>query len=150
MAVNVNIVGRLGKDAEVINGQKGQFLSFPMATDEFKNKERCTVWLNVIYHNAKLAEWLKKGQAVNVIGTESVRLYQDRNGQTQISRDVNAINIDFVNAGSGKTQSDGAVTNETTSNETQPSTPITTGRLTPPQSEVSDDSSSVNEDDLPF
>ena len=148
MAVNVNIVGRLGKDAEVISGQRGQFLSFSLATDEFKNGERGTAWLQVNYNNIKMAEWLKKGKMVTVIGTETVRTYQDRNGQTQVGRDVNAVSVEFVNIGSGQTQSDSA---SAAPKETRPSAPITTGTLTPPKSAVPvAETPSVDDDELPF
>lgn len=147
MAVNVNIVGRLGKDAEVINGQNGQFLSFSLATDEFKNGKRGTAWLQVNYNNTKMAEWLKKGKMVTVIGTETVRTYQDRNGQTQVGRDINAVSVEFVNVGSGQTQSD-----STTSNETKASAPITTGNLAQPKDVTPPTNSSSDQviDDLPF
>ena len=147
MAVNVNIVGRLGKDAEVINGQNGQFLSFSLATDEFKNGKRGTAWLQVNYNNTKMAEWLKKGKMVTVIGTETVRTYQDRNGQTQVRRDINAVSVEFVNVGSGQTQSD-----STTSNETKASAPITTGHLAQPKDVTPPTNSSSDQviDDLPF
>ena len=36
--VNVNVVGRLGADAELIKGENGTFLSFRMAVDDGKNK----------------------------------------------------------------------------------------------------------------
>ena len=149
MAVNVNIVGRLGKDAEVISGQRGQFLSFSLATDEFKNGERGTAWLQVNYNNIKMAEWLKKGKMVTVIGTETVRTYQDRNGQTQVGRDVNAVSVEFVNIGSGQTQSDSA--SATSAKETRASAPITTGTLTPPKTVPPvAETPSVDDDDLPF
>ena len=147
MAVNVNIVGRLGKDAEVINGQNGPFLSFSLATDEFKNGKRGTAWLQVNYNNTKMAEWLKKGKMVTVIGTETVRTYQDRNGQTQVGRDINAVSVEFVNVGSGQTQSD-----STTSNETKASALITTGHLEQPKDVTPPPNSSSDQviDDLPF
>lgn len=150
MAVNVNIVGRLGRDAELVNGQKGQFLSFSLATDEFKNGNRGTTWLRVNYNNTRMLEWLKKGKMVNVIGKETVSSYQDKNGQTQVSRDVNADSVEFVNIGSGQTQSESSNTQQTsnTTNETIASAPITTGNLTPPQNAMAN--SAVVDDDLPF
>lgn len=149
MAVNVNIVGRLGKDAEIITGQRGQFLSFSLATDEFKNGERGTAWLQVNYNNTKMSEWLKKGKLVTVIGTETVRTYQDRNGQTQIGRDVNAVSVEFVNVGSGQTQNDSSSVSAAPSKNDEE--PVTTGKLTPPQSVVPQNPIPTEDiDDLPF
>lgn len=148
MPVNVNVVGRLGKDAEVINGQKGQFLSFSLATDEFKNGERGTTWLRVNSNNVKMAEWLKKGKMVNVIGTETVRTYQDKNGSTQVARDVNAVSLEFVSIGSGQTTNESS-TESVQQSETNPATAITTGKLNPPKA-ATVYTQAVEDDDLPF
>lgn len=160
MSVNVNLVGRLGRDAEIVNGKNGQFLSFSVATDEYRNKQRETVWFNVMYNNLNLAQWLKKGKLVNINGTETVRLYQSKNGQTQIDRTINAGFVEFVSVGSGQTQNgEATVSNET---ETQAKAPLTTGTLKAPQAavkttiNVNPPTSSeiakeeVDDDDLPF
>ncbi len=110
--VNVNVIGRLGHDSELVNGKNGQFVSFRMATDEFKNGEKGTAWLRVTYNGEralKLQEWLKKGKLVNVVGSETVGIYTDKNGQPQVSRDINANHVEFVSVGSGQTQSDMSV-----------------------------------------
>ena len=109
--VNVNVIGRLGNDSELVNGKNGQFVSFRMATDEFKNGEKGTAWFRVNYNGEralKIQEWLKKGKLINVVGTETVGIYTDKNGQPQISRDINANHVEFVSVGSGQTQSDTA------------------------------------------
>ena len=149
MAVNVNVIGRLGRDSELINGPRGQFLSFSLATDEFKNGNKGTAWLRVTSNNTKMLEWLKKGRMVNVIGTETVNSYQDRNGQTQINRDISADKIEFVNNGSGQTQNDSSNA-QNTSNQTIAAAPITTGNLTPPQNVMANANGAVADDDLPF
>lgn len=148
--VNVNVIGRLGNDSEVINGKNGQFLSFRLATDDFKNGEKTTSWMRVTFNGekgVKMAEWLKKGRMVNVMGTEFVSIYTDKSGQPQISRDISANNVEFVNIGSGQTQSD-------TSSEVTP----TTGKLEKPVEQaktkkveaVAAAATSEPEDDLPF
>ena len=148
--VNVNVIGRLGNDSEVINGKNGQFLSFRLATDDFKNGEKTTSWMRVTFNGekgVKMAEWLKKGRMVNVMGTEFVSIYTDKSGQPQISRDISANNVEFVNIGSGQTQSD-------TSSEVMP----TTGKLEKPVEQakpkkvetVAAATTSEPEDDLPF
>ena len=161
MSVTINAVGRLGRDAEIVNGKNGQFLSFSLAVDEYRNKQRETTWLNVIYNNTNIAEWLKKGRLVSISGTETVRLYQTKTGQTQIDRSVMAGFVEFVNAGSGQTQSNDAATTAS-STETQAKAPLTTGTLRAPQAtvkttiNVNPPTSSeiakeeVDDDDLPF
>lgn len=143
--VNVNIIGRLGADAELVNGKNGQFISFRMAVDDRKNNEKITTWFKVNFYSdrsAKLAEYLTKGKLINVVGTETVGTYSAKDGSTQISRDVVASNIEFVSVGSGGTSSDTAV-------EAKEATEVTTGKLEKP---VVAKATVANEpeDDLPF
>lgn len=113
--VNVNFNGRLGADAELRTSKGGkQYVAMRVATDEFRNGEKGTAWINVTYHGdraIKMHEYLKKGSAVSVMGSETVGTYQNKNGETQVSRDVLADRVDFVNLGkSGDTQSNDATT----------------------------------------
>ena len=88
--VNINVIGRLGADAELINGKNGQFASFRLAVDDRKNSEKTTTWFRVTLNGervGKLVEYLTKGKLVNVIGTESVGTYQakDRSVHNNVS-----------------------------------------------------------------
>lgn len=100
--VNVYFNGRLGADAELRTSTKNgkQYVTMRVATDEFKNGEKGTAWINVSYHGdraAKMHEYLKKGSAVSVIGNETISTYQStKNGETMISRDVLADRVDFL------------------------------------------------------
>lgn len=119
MAINVNFNGRLGADSELkTNNNNGkQFVAMRVATDEFRNGKRETVWVNVVDYSDKtknMAAYLKKGSLVNVHGVESVNLYQSKNGETMISRDVISDRIDFVGSSSGNTS-----TNKTEVAETE-------------------------------
>lgn len=146
MSVLINIIGRLGNDSEIIDGKNGKFLSFSLATDDFKGGEKTTSWFRVHYNGErgiKLSEWLKKGRMVNVCGTETVSLWTDKSGNPQISRDVNALSVEFVSVGnSGQTQ--------TTTEEVTP----TTGKLKEPKTKKKTEpiveESGDSEDDLPF
>ena len=143
--VNVNVIGRLGADAELIDGKNGKFISFRLATDDGKNKnnERITTWFRVTLNGdrvTKLVEYLTKGKLINVIGTETVGTYQAKDGSTQISREINASNIEFVSVGSGSTASDTA-TSETPS--------VTTGDFKK-DAVVTTASKEDAGDDLPF
>lgn len=148
MAVKVNVIGRLGADAEVREGKNGKFVTFRVATDEYKNNTNETIWLSVsdfTPRTLKLAEYLKKGKLIDVSGIESCRLYNDKNGQTQIARDILADRVEFVNAGaSGNTTT-------TTEATTTSNIPTDCGTLKPPTPQPSMVSSAVDEeDDLPF
>ena len=142
--INVNFMGRLGADAELKTSKGGkQFVSMRIATDEFKNGERGTTWINVSYYaekGTKMLEFLKKGSAVSVLGVETVGTYQSKTGETMVSRDVIADRVDFVNLGkSGDTQSSETVADTGTfkkkANEAET---------------VAATAASSSEDDLPF
>jgi single-strand DNA-binding protein len=156
MAVNVNVIGRLGHDSEIMKNDNGEFLSFSLATDEFRHGTKSTTWLSVSYGNTKMAEWLKKGRMVNVIGVETVRTYTDKNGEVQVSRNINADKIDFVSIGSGTTQNNGsnvesasAPQNFTTGVLKKPTEQKTVQQnTTPPSNPMAENKS--DEDDLPF
>jgi single-strand DNA-binding protein len=144
--VNVNFIGRLGADAELRTSKGGkQYVAMRVATDEFKNGEKGTAWINVTYHGdraIKMHEYLKKGSAVSVMGSETVGTYQNKNGETQVSRDVLADRVDFLNLGkSGDGQA-----NETSTD---------TGTFKPKEQEAemataAAASASDGADDLPF
>jgi single-stranded DNA-binding protein len=141
--VNVNVVGRLGADAELIKGENGTFLSFRMAVDDGKNKngDRLTSWFRVTFNGdraSKLVEYLTKGKLVNVIGTEKVGIYNAKDGTPQVSRDISANNIEFISVGSGSTSSDTATSE------------VTTGKLVEKPKEKVVATKNEPEDDLPF
>lgn len=142
--VNVNIIGRLGANAELINGENGTFLSFRMAVDDGKNKngDRLTSWFRVTLNGdraTKLVEYLTKGKLVNVIGTEKVSIYNAKDGTPQISREISANNIEFISVGNG-------TTSEASTTE------VSTGKLEEKKSvaSVAATASKEPEDDLPF
>jgi len=144
--VNVNVIGRLGADAELINGKNGQFLSFRMAVDDRVKNEKTTTWFRVTLNGdrvSKLVEYLTKGKLINVIGTETVGIYNAKDGTPQISRDIAASNVEFVSVGSGSTASDSAV-------ETKDTTEVTTGKFEKKSTVAATASADSSEDDLPF
>lgn len=107
----VNLIGRLGNDPEVKTAANGnQFLTFRMAVEESYDtqaKESKTAWFSVTWFCDKVenkAQIFKKGSLVHLIGNETLRLYTDRNGQTQIGRDVRAHFMEFVPSSKSTTQ----------------------------------------------
>lgn len=151
--INVNVVGRLGQDAELKEGKNGQFIKFALATSELRNEngEYPTTWINVTYDNTNpnLLKTLTKGRLVNIMGRlNPPSIYTTRDGENKVSLDVRAHNLDFVSVGSGSTstQSEGHKVEET----------VTTGSFTKTPSAVSappptpQGTSLDVEDDLPF
>jgi single-strand DNA-binding protein len=144
--VNVNVIGRLGADAELINGKNGQFLSFRMAVDDRVKNEKTTTWFRVTLNGdrvSKLVEYLTKGKLINVIGTETVGIYNAKDGTPQVSRDIAASNVEFVSVGSGSTASDSAV-------EAKDTTEVTTGKFEKKPTVAATASADSSDDDLPF
>lgn len=141
--VNVNFNGRLGADAELKTSKNSkQFISMRVATDEFRNGERGTTWLNVSYYGdraVKMCEYLKKGNAVSVLGSETVGTYQSKNGETMISRDVLADRVDFL----GLSKSSETQTSEASTDAVKP-------EYKTDSAEMATVTAATSDDDLPF
>lgn len=147
--VGINVIGRLGANAEVLDGKNGKFVTFRLAVDDWKDGKKFTSWFKVNFNGEralKLIEYLTKGKLVNVIGTESVGTYQStKDGSTQISRDINAYTVEFVSVGSGSTSS------EASSQADKKVEELTTGQFKKEATVVAAASSeSSSDDDLPF
>ena len=151
--INLSVIGRLGADAEVVDGKNGKFVKFRMATDDKRKGKVETSWFSVILDGdrfLKVAEYLKKGKLVFVTGFESIELYNANDGTTKFSRNISGNNIEFISSGnnSGNTTSETEVTVGTFKPKTEEKVevPITKESF-PPTQPSSDDN---NDYDLPF
>ena len=116
------LIGRLGADSELRNSKngKGQFVSMRVASNDFIGGENVTTWVNVMWSGeraVKMQEHMKKGSFVSIWGTLRTSLYDTKNGEKAVSVDIFADRVDFVNSGSGNTQSNDAVTDTGTFKE---------------------------------
>lgn len=150
MAVNVNVIGRLGADSEIKTNSNGRpFVVFRLATDEFKNGKAETTWLNVADYTEKthkMAAYLKKGSLVNIHGVETIGMYKNKNGENSFSRDVISDRVDFVSVGASTSGSTSASSKQDDASEMSCGTlknPVQNEPL--PSGVMSDDN-----DDLPF
>ena len=93
----VQLIGRLGKDAETITFEDGKVKArFPLATNEhFRNKEgekvERTQWHDVVAWGglAEVAgQHLRKGLEIAVEGRLTYRTYEDGEGQTRYITEV--------------------------------------------------------------
>jgi single-strand DNA-binding protein len=101
----ITIVGYLGRDAELRYTPQGTAVcNFSVATTERK-KDRSgefqdvTTWFNVSLWGAKAEatnQYLNKGKLVYLEGRLTQREYQDRDGNTRTSLDVNASDLQFI------------------------------------------------------
>lgn len=99
---DITIIGYLGADAEVktTKNGNGEFLILRVAVKDDKD-DKATYWFNVrtfdSFHIKVLAQYLKKGKQVCISGDYTDRLYADKDGNCQISREINAYKIRFIN-----------------------------------------------------
>lgn len=102
--LKIQIIGNLGRDAEIkdFNGQK--FVSFSVAvTEKYKNKNGETVenttWvscLKSIREDSTLVNYLKKGQKVYLEGKPTVKLYQNKEGHSEIAFNCNVTHLELL------------------------------------------------------
>ena len=127
------VVGYLGRDPELRYTSEGTpVCNFSVATTE-RRKDRqgemqdVTTWfrVNVWRRQAEIAnQYLKKGKLVYVEGRLSQSEYQDREGQTRTSLEIQASDIQFIGSrgdeGGGETETRPAKVNR----PAEPSGPI--------------------------
>lgn len=155
----IELTGRLAADAERKISKTGkEFLSFRVGNNEFNDKDeqgnQKTYWFNVTTFNQRhfgIAQYLTKGKSIIVEGDYSDRLYQNREGNCEISRDIMANAIYFNSDGNGNNNANGKQTKATTQASPVTQTTITT-KPTTDEVKVPEAPTNTNadEDDLPF
>jgi single-strand DNA-binding protein len=101
---SVMLIGRLGKDPESRFTQSGaQVVSFSLATDESYTKDgqkveqtewhRCVAWNKTA---DLIAKYLHKGSLVYVSGKLQTRQWQDQQGQTRYTTEINVFQVQFL------------------------------------------------------
>ena len=86
MSINrTTVIGHIGKDAEIIEHEKGAFISFTVAwndtyTDKSGVKHEKTEWFSCGYQNTNLNPYLRKGTRVEVEGRIGKRAYLTKEG----------------------------------------------------------------------
>lgn len=113
MINKVIIVGRLGKDPEVRYTQSNETVAnFSVAcsekwTDKSGQKQERTEWIKVVAWK-KLAEicgkYLKKGFLVYVEGKLQTRQWQDKDGSTKYTTEVQAYEVKFLDGNREQSQ----------------------------------------------
>ena len=156
----IELTGRLAADAERKISKTGQeFLSFRVANNEFTDKTeqgtQKTYWFNVSMFNQHyfgMAQYLTKGKSIIVDGNYSDRLYQNKDGNCEIARDIIANAIYFNSDGNGNNNTNGKQTKATTQaspvTQTTMASKPTTAEVKVPEAPVV--STSNDDDDLPF
>lgn len=151
----VCVTGHIVADAERKISKSGkEYLSFRIANNEFNDEKESDgkqkpYWYGVTSLNARhfnLAQHLTKGKPVIVEGDYSDRIYQNREGNCDISRDILANAIYFLPGGGG----DGSAKTESAAPKVQ--TKMESPKPTTAEIKVPSETPSNNDDDddLPF
>lgn len=103
----VILVGNLGRDPELRYTPQGDAVcSFSMATNEKLKGENVSTWFKVTLWRKTAeaaAKYLTKGTPVYIEGRLRVEEYQDREGKTRYSLEVNGTDMQFIGSGQAQT-----------------------------------------------
>lgn len=99
-----HFIGRIGKDAQVVNGKHGDFISIDVAVSDYFKGNETTTWVRVRSNrHVNLVKWLTKGKMILVEGTLSApTIWTSKDGEEHVQLSVMADNIHFVNTGKKK------------------------------------------------
>lgn len=119
--LKINIIGNLGKDAEIKDFNGNKFILFNVAhTEKYKKQDGTevnnTTWISClkkIADSSALAKYLTKGTKVYLEGTPSIKLYQTKEGTTDYSFNCNVLHLELLSA---NTTTDGEKTQPQASN----------------------------------
>ena len=104
--IHTHVIGRVGKDAEVRKGKKGDFMSMDIAVDNFVKGEQTTTWLRVRSNRANhinLAQYLKKGKLLLVEGVlDEPEIWEDKQHVQHVQLSIVADSITFISTGKKK------------------------------------------------
>ena len=158
----IELTGHLVADAERKISKTGkEYLSFRVGSNEFNDKDeqgnQKTYWFSVTTFNQRhfsLAQYLTKGKSIIVEGDYSDRLYQNREGNCEIARDIVANAIYFNSDGNSNNNANGKQTKAATQaspvTQTTMATKPTTAEVKVPEAPVVSASNDDDGDDLPF
>ena len=100
----IQIIGRIGKDAEVKDFNNNQVINFSVAVSEkYTNKQtgeitnnttwfECAKWGN----NTSVAQYIKKGGQIFVKGKINNRAWVDQSGTPQVTNGINVFEIELL------------------------------------------------------
>ncbi len=108
----IEIIGRVGADAEVKDFPTSQLISFSVAVSEsYTNKQgekvtnttwvECSRWTN----NVAIAQYIKKGDLIYVEGKMNNRAYLGSDGEAKVVNGINISHIELLGSKSDSPQS---------------------------------------------
>ena len=142
--LQIEVIGNLGKDAEVKEFSGKKYTCFSVAHTENVRAQKPgepptqrTTWLSIYWYGegGAVLPYLKRGAKVFVRGTMRNNIYTDRTGQTRVDINVNAREV-YLCGG--------------TPTQTQATQPTATQHVAGQTSQVPAGTPIGGEDDLPF
>ena len=162
MSVNkVILIGRLGQNPEIRYTAAGApVANFSLAThetwmDKSGQKQERTEWHRIVVWG-KIAEtcsqYLAKGRQVYIEGRIQTRQWQDKDGQTKYTTEVQAQTVQFLGSGGGDKQNrdTGDSPSQYSGGGAQPNQQQQYGAPSPQQNSGMSMEPSFTEDDIPF
>lgn len=143
--LQIEVIGNLGKDAEVKEFSGKKYVCFSVAHTENVRAQKPgepptqrTTWLSIYWYGegGSTFQYLKRGAKVFVRGTMRNNLYTDRTGQTRVDINVNAREVYLCGSSPAQTQT------------TQPTAPAQPAPA--PASPAGAPAPIGGDDDLPF
>ena len=86
----ITIIGRLTKDCEVRQNDRGEFATFSVAVDDGYGNNKGTIYFGVNFWRTQLAQYLTKGTQVGVTGEFKTREYE---GKTYMSINASEVKL---------------------------------------------------------
>lgn len=145
------VTGNLAADAEVLTSKNGEnYLRFRLGNREFGDAENETRWYDVtMFSVPKIAQYLKKGTGVRVLGDYKDSIYNSEKYGPQINRNITAFKIDFWSGRGKKDENELTVTHETPV-QVQAPTPVETPKATKKGVAAKAKTTTQASSDLPF
>ena len=88
------IIGRVTKDSQIQENERGGFLKFSVAVDDGYGANKGTIFFDVDYNQTGIAKYVTKGKQVGVSGDLKTREY---NGKTYLS--IRAKDVKLISGG---------------------------------------------------
>lgn len=105
----IEIIGLIGKDAEVKDVGSNQVINFSVAVTEKRNDQEYTTWFEIAKwgNNVSVAPYIKKGGKIFIAGKVNNRAYANSNGETTVVNGINAFEIELLSRAPEASQQQG-------------------------------------------
>lgn len=150
----ITLTGHIVADAEKkVTSTGREYITFRFANNEYNDEKGSdgkpiTYWFKITSFNQNhfnLSKYLTKGKYIILSGSFSDRIYQNSKGLCDISRDIIADYIDFINTGTNNETKHNTTTTNSIPEVTSTPKKVENINITATTNKIDDDV-----DDLPF